>query len=286
MADGVNQIEAQRQPYVDVPIDLPNPQDRELKGGRIVIPGYSPKNAGNSPFVFWDRLVFFLVVHDGSNGDHTPNGQGIKQVDINIVRNEDDQIVHSVTEYTPHYCFNGGDNLDCNGQEWIFSQHNNKWPSGEEAMANGNDYTVYFSIYKTSQGQHDEDSDPEVWIWNFRLAPAPEDLMARIVETERSTTSSIVHNALVFQVEAYDIEYGNHDGAGIDHVAFFIYDSRGQLIYNKDEDTASYCAFGGTAPCPAKVLPADGYYTFRAVVYAQNGQSKIIETGIQFLRGS
>lgn len=56
---------------------------------------------------------------------------------------------------------------------------------------------------------------------------------------------------------------GDHDGAGIDHVEFFIADADGFAVYEHQENTAAYCIFAGGEPAcnpwPANEL---GQYTW------------------------
>ncbi|MFN2272223.1 MAG: hypothetical protein ACK2US_15370, partial [Anaerolineae bacterium] len=64
------------------------------------------------------------------------------------------------------------------------------------------------------------------------------------------TSPPVFRYRLVFRVEVFDTRVGMYDGAGIDHVDFFIEpdDGSGQIVYERTERNAGYCAFGGGEP--------------------------------------
>ncbi len=98
----------------------------------------------------------------------------------------------------------------------------------------------------------------------------------------------------LFQVIAFDPAVGSKDGDGIQDVQFSILDSRGNLVYQHTEKTASYCAFGGGDannpqcnlltfatsgnrwPNGAKIAPDE--YTLQAHVTSLNGVTYDIDT--------
>jgi hypothetical protein len=64
------------------------------------------------------------------------------------------------------------------------------------------------------------------------------------------TDPVVFRDRIVFQVEVFDSRVGTYDGAGIKHVTFRIEpdDGSGQLLYEKREQHAGYCVFGGCEP--------------------------------------
>jgi hypothetical protein len=58
----------------------------------------------------------------------------------------------------------------------------------------------------------------------------------------------IFRDRLVFQVEVYDPNRGNHDGAGIEKVNIKIFDPDGNKVHERTENNAGYCVFGGGEP--------------------------------------
>ena len=75
------------------------------------------------------------------------------------------------------------------------------------------------------------------------------------------TEPMVFRDRLVFQVEVFDGRVGLYDGAGIEHVTFRIEpdDGSGQLVYEKKEQRAGYCVFGGGEPdCWVLVFSENG----------------------------
>jgi hypothetical protein len=50
------------------------------------------------------------------------------------------------------------------------------------------------------------------------------------------------------RMRAHDTNVGEEDGDGIDHVSFEVRDADGNLVYERTENTAGYCIFGGGEP--------------------------------------
>jgi hypothetical protein len=50
------------------------------------------------------------------------------------------------------------------------------------------------------------------------------------------------------RMRAHDTDEGEKDGDGIDHVTFQVKDADGNLVYERTENTAGYCIFGGGEP--------------------------------------
>jgi hypothetical protein len=57
----------------------------------------------------------------------------------------------------------------------------------------------------------------------------------------------IVDDTFLFRMQVADTRVGREDGAGIDHVEFFISDEL-QQVYFKRENDPGYCVFGGGVP--------------------------------------
>ena len=64
------------------------------------------------------------------------------------------------------------------------------------------------------------------------------------------TDPMVFRDRVAFRVEVFDTRAGLFDGAGIQEVSFRIEpdDGSGQVIYEKREENASYCVFGGGEP--------------------------------------
>jgi hypothetical protein len=117
-------------------------------------------------------------------------------------------------------------------------------------------------------------------------------LYAAIVQTGAGHNNDTVSGALIFQVTAYDPNVGNNDGNGIDYVQMRIYEG-GDLVYERQENNAAYCAFSGGEPdCvvwyfhdndnewPGGEDIHTGTHTLWARVRAESGQELILERQI------
>jgi Ca2+-binding RTX toxin-like protein len=60
----------------------------------------------------------------------------------------------------------------------------------------------------------------------------------------------VFRDRMVFRAEVFDTRVGLHDGAGIDDVTFRIISGGGggDVVYERTENTAAYCVFGGGEP--------------------------------------
>jgi hypothetical protein len=110
----------------------------------------------------------------------------------------------------------------------------------------------------------------------------PGQLKARIVHPDYFNGAK---TSLTFQVQAYDPQVGNKDGAGIKNVEFHILDSNGNEVLKQVEQNVPYCSFGGDNPCPVWVFAAhgnkwpsgqpiqNGTYTLQVNIHAQNSDN-------------
>jgi hypothetical protein len=133
------------------------------------------------------------------------------------------------------------------------------------------------------------------------LAAAQSDFdpVVDVVETGRGSSSSVVEDALVFEARVFDPRVGNRNGDGIDYVDMIVLDEDGREVYRKRETDPSYCAFGGTSPCPEHDFAEndnrwpnrngqrgepirDGEeYTLRTLVRASNGDEAVRDTTVE-----
>lgn len=261
--------------FAVVPVDGADDNDY-LQGRKIILPGYPPEQVTIPP-VFRDRLVFRVEAFDIRFGNS--DGAGIQAVDITI-KDENDEQVHHRREQTAGYCAFGGGEPDCD--IWVFATHDYEWPEGRP-IVNGA-YRVEFDI--TSE----EDNRTDQWRWSFIIADPkalsfePGMIEAEIVQTGPGQISTEVTDNLVFQVRAFHTGYGNGDGDGISHVDMAILDDQGNVIHERRELNAAYCAFSGGEPdCNIQSLDQvePGNYLLRAVIQAQDGQSRTIEMEIE-----
>lgn len=58
----------------------------------------------------------------------------------------------------------------------------------------------------------------------------------------------VFRDSVVFQVEVFDRNVGQYDGAGIRDVTFKISDETGNVVHQRTERNAAYCVFGGGEP--------------------------------------
>jgi hypothetical protein len=260
--------------FAVVPVDGADDNDY-LQGRRIILPDYSPEKVTIPP-VFRDKVAFRVEAYDIRFGNS--DGAGIKTVNITI-RDENDNIVHQRLEQNAGYCAFGGGEPDCN--VWIFADQDYRWPEGQP-IAN-NTYRVTFDITP-------QDGQPLEWRWSFIVNDPnaatfkPGLIEAEIVQTGVDSTSPVVTHDLVFQVKAFHAGYGDSDGDGIAYVDMAILDDQGNLIHQRREQNAGYCAFGGGEPdCNIQSLDQvePGVYTLRAIIYAQDGQIATVETDIE-----
>lgn len=117
-------------------------------------------------------------------------------------------------------------------------------------------------------------------------------LHVEIVQTGAGQNGDSVSGALVFQAIAFDPNVGNQDGNGIDYVQMQIFKGN-HKVYERKENNAAYCAFGGGEPdCniwffhdnnnqwPNGNNVEDGNYTLRARAHAHSGQEVTVQRQI------
>lgn len=98
-----------------------------------------------------------------------------------------------------------------------------------------------------------------------------------------------VDDELEFEVSANHCNNSNDNGCGIHHVHFFVIDPFGEIVHEKLERSAEYCAFGGSRPCseydfsdnnnrwPNGDFIEEGEHLLRAVIRANNGTITVIQ---------
>ena len=99
---------------------------------------------------------------------------------------------------------------------------------------------------------------------------------------------------MIFQVEAYDPTVGTGDGDGIENVDLWIYGPDGGEVYQRTENNAHYCAFGGGEPdCNVFDLQGNdhwpengpeiqnGTHRLYAVAHASDGRSKEVNGSVE-----
>ncbi len=244
--------------------------------GQIVLPGYDQTEVSD-PMVFRDKLVFHVEVYNPAVG--TTNGAGIRNVKFTIAQEDDGQEVYERTEQSPAYCVFSGGEPDCN--VLVFAQAGYEWPESGEPIRSGPHRA--FILITTQNGE------TEQWNWGFQIE-RPEIKLA-LAQIGPGSTSDEVGEALVFQVEAYDSGQGEQDGRGIARVDLMILiESDGRVVYERTEQTARYCAFGGGEPqCtvwdfgehgnrwPSGEPVENGTYTLRAIAYGEDGRGETLE---------
>lgn len=249
------------------------------EGRYVVIPNVPPGSLSTNLPEFREWLAFLVEPFDPAVGNRA--GDGIRQVNFTIV-NEDQggEIVYTRTEQTVAFCAFGGGEPDCN--VFVFSQNDFRWPEGPP-LENAN----YRAIIEIVPYQ----GESATWNWDFALRDLPvspqpthDEIVAEIGQIGWQSLDPVVTTDLVFQVRAYHPAYGSNDGDGIDYVAMLIRDSHGDIVYQKIEQNAAYCAFGGGEP-QCERLPLNqigsGSYLLQAIVYAVDGATQSIETEIE-----
>jgi hypothetical protein len=107
-------------------------------------------------------------------------------------------------------------------------------------------------------------------------------VVAVTAEVREDTDSPTVLN---IEGTAYDSAVGDGNGDGIDYVYFTIVGPRGGVVFENDETTPAYCAFGGDRPCDftlesgvADLGGAGGEFTVYVTAYAANGEQATAST--------
>lgn len=257
-----------------------NPQVRgpqDVRDGRyVVIPNVPPGSISGEPPQFREWLAFLVEPFDPAVGSQP--GDGIRQVNFTLInQDQGGETVYTRTEQTVAYCAFGGGEPDCN--VFVFDQNDFRWPGGPP-LENAN-YRAVIEIVPY-QGE------PATWNWDFALRDVPQpahgEIVAEIVQIGWQSLDPVVTTDLVFQVRAYHPAYGSSDGDGIDFVEMFIQNSHGEIVYQKVEQNAAYCAFGGGDPqCSHLSLNqiGSGFYLLQAVVHAVDGTTQSVETEIE-----
>ncbi len=221
-------------------------------------------------------LVFEVEAHDIKAGNH--NGDGIASVDMRVL-DANNHTVYQHTENNARYCLFGGGEPDCT--IWKFGDHGNKWPNGMQVKRG----TFFLRATAHTPGGRIRAVETAIYIY---LAPNPSGgtVQVDIVQTVPGDNPSDVQKALVFQAEASYSNVGSNDGAGIDHVDFWIIDLNGNVVHQSTERNVKYCAFGGGEPdcnvwdfaqhgnkwpSGAPIYSSD--YFLRAVAYAADGRT-------------
>jgi eukaryotic-like serine/threonine-protein kinase len=120
----------------------------------------------------------------------------------------------------------------------------------------------------------------------------PQPLMIKIAIPAQENTT--VDKELVFRVQASDPAVGGNDGDGIAKVDMRVLDENGNVVHQRDEGSAGFCAFGGGEPdCSPWVfadhgyrwdngdLVKDGPYTLFAEVNAKDGRKQTVEIKVE-----
>jgi TolB protein len=121
--------------------------------------------------------------------------------------------------------------------------------------------------------------------------PTAQPLVVKVVIPEQANSS--VDKQLVFRVQANDPRVGSKDGDGIANVDMRVIDPNGNVVHQRTEGTAGYCAFSGGEPdCNPFVFANHGYrwengdpvqegtYTLHAQVNAKDGRQQTVETTV------
>jgi hypothetical protein len=150
-----------------------------------------------------------------------------------------------------------------------------RWGSDGPTLVSG-DYSA--SIFVTPQvvdldeeGEIAEDGN-FVWRWSFDFrvdAPAlppgwpprtRNSIPAGAFPESHVAWDLITDDHYLFRFQVKDTSQGDFDGAGIVSVRFVVSDQNGNVIYQRTENNAAYCIFGGGEPtCDAWVME-DGRY--------------------------
>jgi hypothetical protein len=181
----------------------------------------------------------------------TRNGDGIESVDFTI-RNEAGRVVVDNSETDPAYCAFGGDS-PCQQllSERLGSGEFQVTATAHTASGREASDTAYFSL------AYEPPTDPEV-----------------------SVTADVVYRgnspyALRIEAQAYDPGVGTRNGDGIDYVRFTVRHESGAVIYENDEASPAYCAFGGDSPCQQLLSERfrSGVYEVTATASSMSGRT-------------
>lgn len=272
---------------------LPGPGAKDGVEGDVItenryLAGYTDDGAP-----IFDGPFYLRLVVNASGGED--DGDGIDRVEFTVLGPDGDE-VYSRTERTPAYCIFGGGEPDCSLFDVSSAE---RWPDSSSAVQPGR-HSVLMTAFTTEK----PDEQSGLWQFDFEVVrsgdavgpgaasagEARPALAGRVVQTGPGTTDSTVYGALVFQVEAFDPAVGSSDGDGIDNVDMRIYGPDGSEVYQRTENNAAYCAFGGGEPdCtvwsfadhgnswPSGSALTPGPHTLHATVSADDGRTIPVE---------
>jgi hypothetical protein len=193
-----------------------------------------------------DELPFRTRANDPAIGDNS--GDGIANVTFQFF-GPDGQEVYSRTEQNTLYCaFGGGDDGE-HCDEWIFSEHNNQWPSGQPAQSGP--HTLTITIRGTRGGTAQDQRNISLNLNEAASEPTP---TLEPLVSNSFPSGDTFGDELAFQTIANDPSIGGENGAGIDNVLFRVVDGQGQTVHERTERNPLYCAFGGGEQCNYKFL--------------------------------
>ncbi len=133
-------------------------------GGGIYIPdaNFAGKSGDRPTATYSDKIYFEINVWDPEKGNN--DGDGIKEVRITIDPLDDDLDikVHERTEENPAYCPFGDDGRNTVCNEWVFAEHNNKWPDNQNTIEPG--------LYEVTAIIRRDGKDDVFWFFTFEIA--------------------------------------------------------------------------------------------------------------------
>jgi hypothetical protein len=214
----------------------PTPTLEQLDSNALPTPTLEPLVSNTIPGngQQFDSLPFVTTANDPAIGPN--NGDGIESVTFQFF-GPDANLVFEQTDGSAQFCaFGGGDNgADCTN--WIFSEHGNRFPNGNEATPGG--YTLKVTVRGT-RGQVTEEE--RLITLDLDTTPTPT-LEPLVSNTFPSGTE--FGDDLFFQANANDPGVGPNDGDGIATVKFEIFGPNGDLVHTQTERNSLFCAFGG-----------------------------------------
>ncbi len=245
-------------PQPDPPTPTPTPEPftipppggggNEEIAGVLIFPDFRPGQLNSDDLVFRDRLNFRVAPYDINTG-RAEDGAGIDRVEITITDSEGGE--HYQEENNRPYCAFDSNAPTCDA--WVFADHNYSWPGGDPIINGPHDV---FILITPRQGEQAN------WEFKFEIEGSPRgggygydndnsadsgELVAELAQIGPNEIDTTIDEALVFQVVAYNPDVGNNDGAGIDSVDLRIL-YNGQVVYERTEQNAKYCAFSGGDP--------------------------------------
>ncbi len=120
------------------------------------------------------------------------------------------------------------------------------------------------------------------------ILPIDGSVVLNVLQIGPGSTSDVVTDALVFQVEAFHshvtpvapVEPGSLDGGYIDHVDLRVLDEQQNVVYEHTELNAHYCLFGGGEPNCEVWRFADHNYQWPNGQPVVNGNYDLQATGV------